>query len=57
MEKKFFLVVTENWYGGGEENIRLFSTLDAAQEYVKTFTQVDTAILSLTPDTPLEKGG
>ncbi len=50
MSQNLFLVVTEEYYGGNKETIRLFSTLSKAQDYARSIKNLDTSILCLEPD-------
>ena len=40
-----FVVVTEDYYGGGENLVKVFESLDKAKEYSSEFTDKDTVII------------
>ncbi len=50
MSQKLFVVLTEEYYGGNKETIRLFSTLRGAQDYASGIKNLDVSILCLEPD-------
>lgn len=46
-QSTFFVVVTEQWYGGGGENVAVFNTETAAKEYAAEFEMIDAVVLKV----------